>query len=63
MLFQGQEFAASSPFYYFADHNPELASLVTKGRLEFLSQFGSLDRPDAADQIPQPHASETFECN
>src|SRR5439155_13894401 len=24
MLFQGQEFAASSPFLYFADHNPEL---------------------------------------
>ncbi|MCU1295696.1 MAG: 1,4-alpha-glucan branching protein, partial [Bryobacterales bacterium] len=28
MLFQGQEFAASTPFYYFADHNPKLAALV-----------------------------------
>ena len=28
MLFQGQEFAASSPFNYFADHNSELAPLV-----------------------------------
>ena len=27
MLFQGQEFAASSPFLFFADHNPELARL------------------------------------
>jgi maltooligosyltrehalose trehalohydrolase len=61
MLFQGQEFAASSPFYYFADHNPELAPLVEKGRIEFLRQFASLDRPDAADQIPQPHAPETFQ--
>ena len=26
MLFQGQEFAASSPFLYFADHKPELAA-------------------------------------
>ena len=25
MLFQGQEFAASTPFLYFADHDPELA--------------------------------------
>ena len=25
MLFMGQEFAASSPFLYFADHEPELA--------------------------------------
>lgn len=61
MLFQGQEFASSAPFYYFADHRPELAELVEKGRLEFLRQFKSLDRPDAATQIPAPHAVETFE--
>ena len=30
MLFQGQEFAASSPFLYFADHKPELARLVAR---------------------------------
>src|SRR4029079_13539493 len=60
MLFQGQEFASSSPFFYFADHNPELAALVEKGRLEFLRQFDSLDRADASDQIPRPHAPETF---
>ncbi|HXE53055.1 MAG TPA: malto-oligosyltrehalose trehalohydrolase, partial [Tepidisphaeraceae bacterium] len=35
MLFQGQEFGASSPFVYFADHHPELAKLVRKGRGEF----------------------------
>jgi maltooligosyltrehalose trehalohydrolase len=42
MLFQGQEFAASSPFLYFADHRPELNELVERGRAEFLSQFRSL---------------------
>ncbi|MGH9640614.1 MAG: alpha-amylase family glycosyl hydrolase, partial [Bryobacteraceae bacterium] len=31
MLFQGQEFAASSPFLYFADHKPELADKIAKG--------------------------------
>ena len=43
MLFQGQEFATSSPFLFFADHNPELSQLVRKGRAEFLAQFRSLD--------------------
>jgi len=51
MLFQGQEFAARSPFLYFADHEPELAKAVREGRREFLNQFPSLrgaklDPPD-----------------
>ncbi|HET8774343.1 MAG TPA: malto-oligosyltrehalose trehalohydrolase [Thermoanaerobaculia bacterium] len=51
MLFQGQEFGARSPFLFFADHEPELAKLVRKGRREFLNQFPSLrgaelDPPD-----------------
>src|SRR6266478_7391512 len=32
MLFQGQEFAASSPFFYFADHETELSHDVREGR-------------------------------
>ena len=32
MLFQGQEFAASSPFLYFADHEIELSHDVREGR-------------------------------
>ncbi len=31
MLFQGQEFGASAPFLYFADHEPELAAAVRTG--------------------------------
>jgi maltooligosyltrehalose trehalohydrolase len=42
MLFQGQEFAASSPFLYFADLLPEPAHKVRRGRAEFLAQFRSL---------------------
>jgi maltooligosyltrehalose trehalohydrolase len=42
MLFQGQEFAASKPFLFFADHKKELADAVRKGRVEFLSQWRSL---------------------
>ncbi|HEY8133603.1 MAG TPA: malto-oligosyltrehalose trehalohydrolase, partial [Thermoanaerobaculia bacterium] len=46
LLFQGQEFAASAPFLYFADHKPELAALVAKGRKDFLKQFPSVTTSD-----------------
>lgn len=59
MLFQGQEFAASSPWFYFADHEPELAEAVRKGRAEFLSQFPSL--AGVAGALPDPCARATFE--
>ncbi len=62
MLFQGQEFAASSPFLYFADHNAELAPLVAKGRREFLRQFPSTcslgGRTEAL--VAEPESVETF---
>ena len=61
MLFQGQEFAASSPFMYFADHKPELASLVRKGRTEFLRQFPAIAAESSASFLPDPFDSETFE--
>jgi maltooligosyltrehalose trehalohydrolase len=61
MLFQGQEFAASTPFYFFADHNPELAKLVCKGRAEFLAQFPSVAEPDMLACLPAPADPATFE--
>jgi maltooligosyltrehalose trehalohydrolase len=61
MLFQGQEFFASNPFLYFADHEPELAKLVRKGREEFLAQFPSITLPETVEGIPDPSDPETFE--
>jgi maltooligosyltrehalose trehalohydrolase len=61
MLFQGQEFSTSSPFLYFADHEPELAKLVTKGRGESLAQFPSLASPDMKACLPEPSDVKTFE--
>jgi maltooligosyltrehalose trehalohydrolase len=61
MLFQGQEFGATSPFYYFADHNPELAPLVEKGRRKFLEQFKSI--VDSAAELPSPHNDATFHAS
>src|SRR5205814_4489005 len=61
MLFQGQEFGASSPFLFFADHNPELAKAVQNGRHEFMKQFPSATSPAAQACIPAPHDPRTFE--
>jgi maltooligosyltrehalose trehalohydrolase len=60
MLFMGQEFSASSPFPYFADHDGDLGGLVRRGRLEFLSQFPSLALPEMQAQVPDPSSPDTF---
>ena len=60
MLFMGQEFSATSPFPYFADHAGELGGLVRQGRLEFLAQFPSLAAADMQARVPDPSSPETF---
>jgi maltooligosyltrehalose trehalohydrolase len=60
MLFMGQEFAASARFMFFADHHEELATLVHKGRREFLSQFRAYSDEATQQRVPAPHAESTF---
>jgi maltooligosyltrehalose trehalohydrolase len=60
MLLQGQEFAASTPFLYFADHGPDLAEAVSDGRREFLAQFPNLASPEMAACLADPGDPETF---
>jgi maltooligosyltrehalose trehalohydrolase len=56
MLFQGEEFGASSPFQYFTHHeNPELARSVSEGRRNEFKAFGW-----TPDQVPDPQDQETF---
>ncbi|WP_020146224.1 malto-oligosyltrehalose trehalohydrolase [Thioalkalivibrio sp. ALJ15] len=57
MLFQGEEWGASSHFLYFTDHtDPELGQAVTEGRRREFAAFVG----DPGD-IPDPQARETFE--
>jgi len=56
MIFQGEEWAASSPFQFFTNHDPELGKLVSEGRTKEFARFGW----DPAD-IPDPQAQETYE--
>ena len=57
MLFQGEEWGASTPFLYFTDHHdPELGRAVSEGRRREFASFGW-----RADDVPDPQAVETFE--
>ncbi len=59
-LFQGQEFAASSPFLYFANHHRTLAKRVATGRRQFLEQFGSVADPDSSAALTDPQSASAF---
>jgi maltooligosyltrehalose trehalohydrolase len=61
LLFQGQEFAASAPFVFFTDHEPELAAKVKEGRFEFLSQFPGSAAPEMRPYLPDPTDPALFE--
>jgi maltooligosyltrehalose trehalohydrolase len=61
MLFQGQEFAASAPFLYFADFEPDVAAAVRRGRAEFLTQFPSVVDLEHKTVLSDPGDLETFE--
>ena len=56
LLFQGEEWAASTPFQYFTDHpDPELGRAVRDGRRHEFSYFGW--RPE---DVPDPQDAGTF---
>lgn len=61
MLFQGQEFASSSPFLFFADHRAELNRQIIQGRASFLQQFRSLATPELQASLADPSDRVTFE--
>jgi maltooligosyltrehalose trehalohydrolase len=56
MLFQGEEWAASSPFQYFTDHaDPGLGRAVSEGRRREFARFGW-----DPDRVPDPQDPRTF---
>ena len=61
LLFMGQEWAASTPFLYFTDHEPELGAKVSAGRREEFKRFRAFADPEARERIPDPQDRETFE--
>ncbi|MDQ3714628.1 MAG: malto-oligosyltrehalose trehalohydrolase [Actinomycetota bacterium] len=57
LLFQGEEWAASTPFQYFTDHqDPELGRAVSEGRRKEFAYFGW-----QPEDVPDPQDAATFE--
>ena len=57
MLFQGEEWGASTPFQYFTDHeDAELGQAVSEGRRREFAAFGW-----APHEVPDPQSQATFE--
>jgi len=55
MLFMGEEFAASTPFLYFADHEDEsMRRMVAEGRKQEFAAFSF------GDDVPNPEELDTF---
>ncbi|MFL6154718.1 MAG: malto-oligosyltrehalose trehalohydrolase, partial [Marmoricola sp.] len=56
MLFQGEEWAASTPFQFFTSHpEPDLGQATAEGRLAEFARHGW-----DADQVPDPQDEQTF---
>eukprot|EP01117_Protostelium_nocturnum_P006731 TRINITY_DN2422_c0_g1_i1.p1 TRINITY_DN2422_c0_g1~~TRINITY_DN2422_c0_g1_i1.p1 ORF type:complete len:642 (-),score=245.14 TRINITY_DN2422_c0_g1_i1:67-1992(-) len=60
MIFEGQEWATSSPFQFFTDHNADLGKLVTEGRRKEFGKFAAFNDPKIREKIPDPQAESTF---
>ncbi|HAF02591.1 MAG TPA: malto-oligosyltrehalose trehalohydrolase [Spartobacteria bacterium] len=61
MLFQGQEFGASSPFIFFTDvGDGPMREAIRKGRFQFLAQFPSLAANEVQKRLPVPSDPKVF---
>jgi maltooligosyltrehalose trehalohydrolase len=59
LLFQGEEWGATSPFRYFTDHrDPDLGRAVSDGRRSEFVSFGW-----DPSQVPDPQAESTFDAS
>ncbi len=57
LLFQGEEWAATSPFPYFSDHEGELGEAIRRGRAAEFAAFGW-----SADRVADPQSRDTFDA-
>jgi maltooligosyltrehalose trehalohydrolase len=63
MLFMGQEWAASTPFLFFTNHERELGKRVTEGRRREFASFSAFRDDKTRAAIPDPQAPETFRAS
>jgi maltooligosyltrehalose trehalohydrolase len=60
LLFMGQEWAASTPFAYFTNHETELGRKISEGRRREFAGFVSEFESSSQALIPDPQSPSTF---
>jgi maltooligosyltrehalose trehalohydrolase len=61
LIFMGEETASRSPFLFFTDHGPALATAVRDGRRNEFARFPAFADAAQRDRIPDPNDEETFQ--
>jgi len=60
LLFMGEEWGSTTPFYFFCDFNEQLSEAVKNGRRMEFSRFKEFSTEEARRTIPDPSAENTF---
>ena len=63
LLFMGEEWAASTPFSFFADFGAELALAVTEGRRREFAAWPAFADPASRERIPDPQDPATMRAS
>jgi maltooligosyltrehalose trehalohydrolase len=61
MIWQGQEWAASTHFCFFTDHAGEIGKNVSKGRLNEFKHYGADFGEEVLARMPDPQDPDTFQ--
>jgi malto-oligosyltrehalose trehalohydrolase len=63
LLFMGEEWGETRPFYFFTDFGSELADAVREGRRKEFARFPAFSSREGRSRIPDPNESETFHAS
>ena len=63
LIFMGEEWGETHPFYFFTDFHGDLARQVRDGRRNEFRRWKSFSDPVSRERIPDPNALPTFEAS
>lgn len=61
MIFMGEEWGCTTPFYFFCDFRGKLGNAVKEGRFREFEKFSSFKDHSERSKIPDPNALQTYE--